>query len=118
MLRISDFLSINAPMTPQTQGFLNALLCCLMVLSYHHSRGGLVDDALIAALRSGKVAAGLDVFAGEPNLNSAYLELNNAYLLPHIGSATVETRDAMGFCCLDNLEAFFKGQACPNALTA
>ncbi len=123
MLRISDFLSINAPMTPQTQGFLNAKRIALLpdgAVVVNTARGGLVDDeALIAALRSGKVAAaGLDVFAGEPNLNSAYVELNNAYLLPHIGSATVETRDAMGFCCLDNLEAFFKGQACPNALTA
>ena len=123
MLRVSDFLSINAPMTPQTQGFLNEERIALLpdgAVVVNTARGGVVDDdALIAALRSGKVAAaGLDVFQGEPNLNSAYLKLENAYLLPHIGSATVETRDSMGFCCLDNLEAFFKGQSCPNALTA
>ena len=82
------------------------------------ARGDLVDDdALIAALRSGRVAAaGLDVFAGEPNLDPRYRELDNTFLLPHLGSASLETRDAMGYCCLDNLDAFFAGRPCPNAL--
>ena len=62
-------------------------------------------------------AAGLDVFAGEPNLDPRYAALQNTFLLPHVGSATHETRDAMGFCCLDNLDAFFAGRPCPNALT-
>ena len=78
------------------------------------ARGTLVDDeALIAALRSGRLfAAGLDVFAGEPNIHPGYRELPNCFLLPHLGSATIETRDAMGFRALDNLDAFFAGRAC------
>ena len=76
------------------------------------SRGTLVDDAaLIAALKSGKLfSAGLDVFENEPNLNPAYRELQNVFLLPHLGSATVDTRNAMGFKALDNLDAFFAGK--------
>ena len=69
------------------------------------------DEALIAALKSGRVfAAGLDVFDGEPNLHPEYCDLNNVVLLPHVGSATVETRNAMGFTALDNLDAFFDGK--------
>ena len=76
------------------------------------------DDALIAALKLGKVAAaGLDVFDGEPNIHPGYRLLDNVFLLPHLGSATLETRDAMGFCCLDNLDAFFAGRPCPSPLT-
>jgi lactate dehydrogenase-like 2-hydroxyacid dehydrogenase len=76
------------------------------------ARGALVDDAaLIAALKSGKLfAAGLDVFENEPNLNPAYRDLPNVFLLPHLGSATVDTRNAMGFKALDNLAAFFAGK--------
>ena len=82
------------------------------------ARGSLVEDAaLIAALRSGKLfAAGLDVFENEPSLHPAYRELANVFLLPHLGSATVETRDAMGFRALDNLEAFFAGRQPPDRL--
>ena len=61
-------------------------------------------------------AFGLDVFRGEPALHPDYLTLPNAYLLPHPGSATVETRKAMGFCCLDNLDAFFAGKTPPNRI--
>ena len=76
------------------------------------ARGTIVDDeALIAALRSGKLtAAGLDVYEGEPDIHPAYRELANTFLLPHIGSATGETRDAMGFRALDNLDAVFAGR--------
>ena len=121
LLAASDFLSINAPSTPQTRKFLNAERIALMpdgAVVVNTARGDLVDDdALIDALRSGKVAAaGLDVFAGEPNLDSRYLTLDNTFLLPHIGSASLETRDAMGYCCLDNLDAFFTGHPCPNRL--
>jgi len=70
-----------------------------------------VDEDLIAALRSGQVAAaGLDTFEGEPSLNPGYLPLKNTFLLPHIGSATVETRTAMGFLALDNIDAVLKGK--------
>ena len=121
LLAVSDFLSINAPSSPQTRKFLNAERIALLpdgAVVVNTARGDLVDDdALIDALRSGKVAAaGLDVFAGEPNLDPRYRELDNTFLLPHIGSASHETRDAMGYCCLDNLDAFFAGRVCPNAL--
>ncbi len=69
------------------------------------------DAALISALPSGKLsAAGLDVFDREPNIDQRYLTLENAFLMPHIGSATVETRNAMGFRALDNLDAIFSGR--------
>ena len=115
LLKISDVLSIHAPLTPETSKFLNAERIALLpdgALVVNTARGDLVDDdALIAALRSGKVrAAGLDVFTGEPNINPAYRELPNVFLLPHVGSATVETRNAMGFCAVDNLDAVFAGK--------
>ena len=121
LLAVSDFLSINAPSSPATRKLLNAERIALLpdgAVVVNTARGDLVDDdALIAALRSGKVAAaGLDVFAGEPNLDPRYRALDNTFLLPHIGSASAETRDAMGYCCLDNLDAFFAGRPCPNAL--
>ena len=77
------------------------------------ARGALIDDAaLVAALRSGKLwAAGLDVYNNEPmDIHPGYRDLENVFLLPHIGSATRETRDAMGFRALDNLDAFFAGE--------
>ncbi len=116
-----DFLSINAPSTPETVKFLNAGHIALLpdgAIVANSARGNMVDDeALIAALKSGKVAAaGLDVFDGEPKIHPGYRKLDNVLLLPHIGSATHETRDAMGFCCLDNLDAFFAGRPCPTAL--
>ena len=109
-----DFLSIHSPLTPETNKFLNADKIALMpdgAIVINTSRGGVVDDeALIAALKSGKVrAAGLDVFDGEPNINPEYRNLQNVFMLPHIGSATVETRNAMGFCAVDNVEAVLSG---------
>jgi len=76
------------------------------------ARGAIVDDdALIVALRSGKLfAAGLDVFNNEPRIHPGYRELKNSFLLPHIGSATRETRDGMGFRALDNLDAIMAGR--------
>jgi lactate dehydrogenase-like 2-hydroxyacid dehydrogenase len=74
------------------------------------SRGVIVDDdALIDALKSGRIAAaGLDVFNGEPDsIHPQYRQLDNVFLLPHIGSATEETRQAMGFRAIDNLIAIF-----------
>jgi glyoxylate reductase len=122
LLAVSDFFSINAPSSAQTLKFLNAERIALLpdgAVVANTARGNMVDDdALIAALQSGKVsAAGLDVFDGEPNIHPGYRSLDNVFLLPHLGSATHETRDAMGFCCLDNLDAFFSGEPCPTPLT-
>ena len=74
----------------------------------------MVDDDLISALKSGRIAAaGLDVFEGEPQLNPEYLSLKNTFLLPHIGSATIETRTAMGMLALDNVDAVLSGGSPP-----
>jgi lactate dehydrogenase-like 2-hydroxyacid dehydrogenase len=111
MLPEVDILSINAPMTPETRKWVNAERIAKLpkgAIIVNTARGGVVDDdALINALTSGRLAAaGIDVFDGEPRIHQGYYGLENAFLLPHMGSATVETRNAMGFKALDNLEAF------------
>src|ERR1700683_2627602 len=118
LLRVSQFLSLHAPETPQTRHFLNSKAISLLppgAIVVNTARGGLVvDDDLIAALKSGRVAAaGLDVFEGEPKLNPEYVSLKNTFLLPHIGSATIETRTAMGMLVLDNVEAVLNGRPAP-----
>ena len=124
MLPHSDFLSINAPMTPATRKWVNAERIAKLpqgAVIVNTARGGVVDDeALIAALKSGRIAsAGIDVFDGEPKIHPDYHDLENAFLLPHMGSATVETRNAMGFRALDNLEAFLlRKQAPPDLVKA
>jgi lactate dehydrogenase-like 2-hydroxyacid dehydrogenase len=111
-----DFLAFHCVSTPQTRKMLNAERIVLLpdgAIVVNASRGAVIDDdALIAALKSGKVAAaGLDVYNNEPDIHPEYRELPNTFLMPHIGSATKETRDAMGFRALDNLDAFFAGRA-------
>ena len=122
LLGVSDFLSFHCPATPETEHFLNARRIELLpdgAIIVNAARGSLVvDEDLIAALRAGKIqAAGLDVFEGEPEINPAYRSLPNVFLLPHIGSATIETRTQMGFLLLDNLDAVFAGKQPPNSLT-
>ncbi len=121
LLRVSDFLSLNAPNSPATRHFLNAETLAMLphgAIVVNTARGGLVDDeTLIAALKSGQVAAaGLDVFEGEPKINPGYADLPNTFLLPHIGSATVETRTAMGMLALDNIVAVLEGKPAPSLL--
>jgi lactate dehydrogenase-like 2-hydroxyacid dehydrogenase len=118
MLPHCDFLSINAPMTPETRKWVNAERIARLpqgAIVVNTARGGVVDDeALIAALKSGHLfAAGIDVFDGEPKIHQGYYGLENAFLLPHMGSATVETRNAMGFKALDNLEAYLLRKQTP-----
>ncbi len=115
LLPVSDFLSLHCPATPETTGFLNGEKIGLLpdgAVVVNTARGALIDEpALANALRSGKLAAaGLDVFASEPGGNPEFAKLTNIFMLPHIGSATFETRDAMGFRALDNLDAFFSGK--------
>ena len=111
-----DVLSINCPASEKTRGLLNAQVIAKLpghAIVINTSRGVVVDDeALIEALRSGRIAAaGLDVFNGEPDaIHPGYRQLDNVFLLPHIGSATQETRDAMGFRAIDNLIAVFEGK--------
>ncbi len=115
MLPECEFLSIHCPATADTRGLLNAERIARLpdgAIVVNTARGAVVDDdALIEALRNGKLAAaGLDVYNNEPDINPQYRKLENTFLLPHIGSATRETRDAMGFRALDNLDAIFAGR--------
>jgi lactate dehydrogenase-like 2-hydroxyacid dehydrogenase len=118
LLRASQFLSLHAPETPETRHFLNSKTISLLppgAIVVNTARGGLVvDDDLIAALKSGRIAAaGLDVFEGEPKLHPEYISLKNTFLLPHIGSATIETRTAMGMLALDNVDAVLNDRPAP-----
>ncbi|SEL46718.1 glyoxylate reductase [Roseovarius azorensis] len=115
LLAVSDFLILSAPSSPQTRGFLNARTIAHLpegAVVVNVARGDLIDDdALIAALRSGRIAAaGLDVFNGEPNIHPAYRTLPNVFLQPHQGSSSMETRVRMGHVLLDSVEAFWRGE--------
>jgi lactate dehydrogenase-like 2-hydroxyacid dehydrogenase len=115
LLRDCDVISLHCPATPETRNLIDAERIALMrrgVILVNTARGALVDDeALQGALREGRVAAaGLDVFNDEPGGHPGYRDLDNTFLLPHVGSATRETRDAMGFRALDNLDAIFAGR--------
>lgn len=115
LLAQSQFLSIHCPATPETRHLLNAERLARLpkdAVVVNTARGAVVDDsALIDALQSGHLfAAGLDVFNNEPDIDPRYRELDNTFLLPHIGSAARETRDAMGFRALDNLDAIMAGK--------
>jgi len=111
-----QFLSLHCPATSDTIGLLNAERIALLpgdAIVVNTARGALIEDeALYAALASGQIAAaGLDVYNNEPTgIFSGYRELTNIFLLPHIGSATRETRDEMGFRALANLDAYFAGK--------
>lgn len=115
LLPVCDFLSLNAPATPETTGMINAERLALLpdgAIVTNTGRGAVVNDGdLIAAAQSGNLAAiGLDVYNDEPDIHPGYRSLTNSFLLPHIGSATKETRDAMGFRALDNMDAIFAGR--------
>lgn len=115
-----DVLSMHVPGGEGTRKWLNAARLAKMkkgALVVNTGRGPSVDDeALVAALASGHIrAAGLDVYDGEPKVHPGYFDLENVALLPHLGSATIETRDAMGARCIENLEALLiKGQNPPH----
>jgi lactate dehydrogenase-like 2-hydroxyacid dehydrogenase len=110
-----DVLSLNAPGGEGTRHWLGAERISKLprgAIVANAARGTLIDDAaLIAALKSGHVAAaGLDVYNNEPRVDPGYLELENVVVLPHLGSATVETRDAMGHTLLDGIDAVLAGR--------
>ena len=106
---------MHCPSLPETQDLLNAELIDQLpdgAIVVNSARGAVVDeDALIDALKSRKLAAaGLDVYKNEPNIRKDFSELDYVFLLPHVGTATKETRDAMGYRALDNLDAIFAGK--------
>ena len=115
VLENSDFVSIHCPGGKDTYHLLNKdSLAKMKPTAYliNSARGDVVDnDALIDALKNGTIAgAGLDVFEGEPNLDERFIDIENAVLLPHLGSASTETRVAMGNRVLENLTAFEAGE--------
>jgi len=119
LFSVSDIFSINCPATKETENIINA-----KTLEYfpkgaiitNSARGDMIDDeAMISALNKRRIyALGLDVYKGEPNLNSGYLNIKNVFILPHLGSATKETRIAMGNLAIDNIDLFFKTGKCKN----
>jgi lactate dehydrogenase-like 2-hydroxyacid dehydrogenase len=121
LLAASDILMVAAPGAPALRGVLDARRLALLpsgAALVNISRGDLIDDdALIAALSSRRLrAAGLDVFANEPRVHPGYGKLDNVFLTPHIGSATEETRDAMGRMLIDGIEALGRGETPANRL--
>jgi lactate dehydrogenase-like 2-hydroxyacid dehydrogenase len=116
VLRESDFVSLHCPATPETKHLMNAARFAQMrkgAILINTARGDVVNENdLIAALQTGAISgAGLDVFEQEPSVPTALTNMENVVLLPHLGSATTETRVAMGMRAIDNLEAFFGGTA-------
>jgi lactate dehydrogenase-like 2-hydroxyacid dehydrogenase len=115
------FLSLHCPATPQTARMINAETLARLprgAVLVNTARGALLDDAaVLAALDDGQLfAVGLDVYEGEPQIDPGYRARRNCFLLPHLGSATVQTRNAMGFRCLDNLDAVLAGRPAPDAV--
>jgi lactate dehydrogenase-like 2-hydroxyacid dehydrogenase len=118
MARDVDTLIVVTPGGGGTQNLINATVLSALGprgVVINVSRGSVVDEAaLIDALKKGTIfAAGLDVFQGEPKVNPALLELENLTVLPHVGSASQHTRNAMGQLVVDNLVAFTKGAPPP-----
>ena len=119
LLSVSDILSVCCPASEETKNLINKDTLEYLpkgAVVTNVARGDIVDDeALIDALERRKVyAVGLDVYQGEPNLNPGYLKHKSAFILPHLGSATKETRTAMANLAIDNLEEFFKSGSCKN----
>ena len=111
LFKNSEFLSINCPGSKSTENLINEKTLKKFpddVVIANTARGEVIDDeAMIKAMKNGKVfALGLDVYRGEPKINEKYLGLNNLFLLPHLGSATIKTRLSMGNRAIDNLDNF------------
>ena len=122
LLRQADFVSLHCPGGDENRNLINAERLALMksdAFLINTARGEIIDEpALAQALSSGGLAgAGLDVYAAEPHITETLLACENAVLLPHLGSASRETREAMGWRVLDNLRAFFAGERPPDLLT-
>jgi glyoxylate reductase len=122
LLRASDVVSLHLPLTPETQRLLSRERLALLqdgATLVNTARGAIVDeDALVDELASGRISAGLDVFADEPRVPERLLDLPNVVLTPHIASATVETRAAMTRVLVDNVLAYLGGEPLPNEVPA
>ena len=122
LLGTADVVSLHVPLTPETSGLISrGRLARLQdgATLINTSRGAIVDeDALVDELVSGRISAGLDVFAHEPRVPDRLLGLPNVVLTPHIASATVETRAAMTRVLVDNVLAFLRGEPLPNEVIA
>jgi glyoxylate reductase len=121
LLAAADVVSLHVPLTPETRHLIDEAALAKMkpgAILVNTSRGAVVDTAaLVEALRSGHLAAaGLDVYEDEPHVPSALLELPNTVLLPHVGSATRSTRDAMARLCAENVIAVMDGREPPAAV--
>jgi glyoxylate reductase len=121
LLTEADFISIHVALTRETRHLFGAEQFRRMkptTVIVNTARGPVIDEAaLVEALRSGEIfAAGLDVFEREPEIHPGLLELDNAVVVPHLGSATVATRDAMGFLAAENLLAVLEGRRPPTPL--
>jgi glyoxylate reductase len=119
MLRDADMVSLHVPYTPETHRLIDRRRLRLLrreAFLINTARGAIVDEeALIEALQAGAIAgAGLDVYASEPHVDPRLVALENVVLLPHVGSATVETRTAMGMKVVENILAFAEGRALPD----
>lgn len=119
LLETSDFVSLHCPVTPKTEGMIGQPQFRRMrrgAILINTARGALVDEhALAEALRSERLAAaGLDVYAREPEVSAELRGIGRVVLLPHLGSATQETREAMGMRVKENLDRFFAGEEPPD----
>jgi lactate dehydrogenase-like 2-hydroxyacid dehydrogenase len=119
LLALSDVVSLHCPGGEETRQLINAQTLARMkptAILINTARGSVVDEeALANALSQRQIAAaGLDVYEREPAVPHALTELENVVLLPHLGSATLEARTAMGMQMADNLDAFFTGRTPPN----
>ena len=120
LLAESDIVSIHLPLTEETRGLMDEQRLALMpdgACLVNTARGQIVDErALVAELVSGRLQAGLDVFADEPNVPEELFELPNVVMTPHLGTATQATREAMTRVLVDNLLAVEAGRPPPNAV--
>jgi glyoxylate reductase len=118
LLAETDVVTLHVPLTPETERLIDARRLGLMgdgACLVNTARGAIVDEAaLVAALTQGRIRAGLDVFAHEPEVSTELLALPNVVLTPHVGSATRETREAMTRILVDNLQAAAAGEPVPN----
>jgi glyoxylate reductase len=118
LLRLSDVVSLHVPLTPETDGLISRERLRLLqdgATLINTARGAIVDEeALVDELVSGRISAGLDVFADEPRVPERLFGLPNVVLAPHIASATAETRAAMTRVLVDNVLAYLRGDPLPN----